>query len=281
MTGQSLRNIIFLSCSFLFSSTAIAGQMQETKFDWAKPQSFKIEVSKGNVFDLNFSDNLFKIAVSKQKLQILIDNTKPDNDFVGTGLVRVGDFNFDGYNDIAIDTGIGYGGVNVFSRVFFWQPSNGQPNEGQFSQGLDISNFGLNAAKKELTSDYKSGPFHYQDSYRFDAQGVYKYKEIISPGPVEVVSFFNRAGKRIKRVLVDPSRENQDNYSPATLSIAEKTYLYSKPVEDGKTKAYLIKGDKVEMLDVSEYPYQWYKIRYKGKKTLVRWIKTNAVDDGY
>jgi len=259
----------------------VAGQMNETKFDWAKPQSFKISITKDKILNLSFSDNLFKVAVSKQKLQILIDNTKPDNDFFGKGLVRVGDLNFDGYNDLAIDTGNGYGGVNIFSRVFFWQPSNGQPNEGQFSQGLDLSNFALDIAKKELTSEYKSGPFHYQNSYKFDAQGPYKYKELISPGPVEIVSFFSRAGKRIKRVLVDPNRQNQEVYTPATLSIAKKTYLYSKPIVDAKTKAYLIKGDKVKMLDVSEYPYQWYKVRYKGKKTLVRWIKTNSVDDGY
>ncbi len=264
-----------------FIKVANAQQMSQTQFDWSKPQDFKVAVTKDKVLKLTYGDNLFKVAVSKQKLQILIDNTKPDNDFVGTGLVRVGDLNFDGYNDLAIDTGIGYGGVNVFSRVFFWQPSNGQPNTGQFSDGLDISNFGLNTAKKYLTSEYKSGPFHYQVSYKFDAQGPYKYKEIVGPGPVAIVSFFSRSGKRIKRILVDPNRLSQDDYTPAILSIAEKTYLYSKPVEEAKTKAYLIKGDKVTMLDVSEYPYQWYKVRYEGKKPLVRWIKTDAVDDGY
>ncbi len=281
MPHYYLRFCAGIFASLLFVNSATSAEMQETKFDWSKPQTFKVQVSKNQTFDLTFSNNLFKIAIGKQKLQILLDNTKPDNDFAGTGLVRIGDLNFDGYNDIAIDTSIGYGGVNVFSRIFFWQPSNGQPNKGQFSEGLDISNFGLDTATKELTSDYKSGPFHYRDSYRFDAQGPYKYKEIVSPGPVEIVSFFNREGKRIKRILADTTRENLNDYTPAVLSIVEKTFLYSKPVEDAKTKAYLIKGDKVEMLDVSEYPYRWYKIRYKGKKTLVRWIKTNAVDNGY
>ena len=57
-----------------------------------------------------------------------------------------------------------------------------------------------------------------------------------------------------------------------------KTYLHKIP--NKKTKMYLIKGDKVTLLDekTDASGQKWYFINYKGKKELNMWIKAEAVD---
>jgi len=62
------------------------------------------------------------------------------------------------------------------------------------------------------------------------------------------------------------------------LFIKNKSYLYKIP--NKKTKMYLIKGDKVTLLDekTDDLGQKWYFINYKGKKELNMWIKAEAVD---
>jgi len=57
-----------------------------------------------------------------------------------------------------------------------------------------------------------------------------------------------------------------------------KAHLYRSP--NIKTKMYLIKGDKVTILDekTDASGQKWYFINYKGKKELNMWIKAEAVD---
>ncbi|MCF6190292.1 MAG: hypothetical protein L3J51_07430 [Cocleimonas sp.] len=63
---------------------------------------------------------------------------------------------------------------------------------------------------------------------------------------------------------------------PAYIDI--KSYLYKSP--NKPTKMYLIKGDKVTLLDeeTDNSGQKWYFINYKGKKDLNMWIKAEAVD---
>ena len=63
---------------------------------------------------------------------------------------------------------------------------------------------------------------------------------------------------------------------PASIGI--KTYLFQSP--NKPTKMYLVKGDKVTLLDekTDDSNQKWYFINYKGKKDLNMWIKAEAVD---
>ncbi|MDG2959675.1 hypothetical protein P7L91_02285 [Bisgaard Taxon 10/6] len=57
-----------------------------------------------------------------------------------------------------------------------------------------------------------------------------------------------------------------------------KQYLYNEPSK--RTNMYLIKGDKVIILDkkTDNSGQKWYFINYKGKKDINMWIKAEAVD---
>lgn len=55
----------------------------------------------------------------------------------------------------------------------------------------------------------------------------------------------------------------------------KKQYLYNKPNKESKTKMYLIKGDKVEILIEKD---DWIYILYKGEKDIKAWIPKSALE---
>ena len=63
-----------------------------------------------------------------------------------------------------------------------------------------------------------------------------------------------------------------------SLVIKRKAYLYKAP--NNKTRMYLIKGDKVTLLNkqTDASGKKWYFVYYKGKQKLNMWIKAEAVD---
>jgi len=68
-----------------------------------------------------------------------------------------------------------------------------------------------------------------------------------------------------------------NHHKNAVINIG-KQYLYSEPSRI--TNMYLIKGDKVTILDekTDDSGQKWYFINYKGKKDINMWIKAEAVD---
>lgn len=89
---------------------------------------------------------------------------------------------------------------------------------------------------------------------------------------LKITKKFNIDGKLIDRKSVFTKKD-------VRFLIKQKTYLYSNPLEENKTKMYLIKGDSVTLLD-EEFggDQQWYLIKYKGGKELIKWIKSEGID---
>lgn len=60
--------------------------------------------------------------------------------------------------------------------------------------------------------------------------------------------------------------------------VLDKAYLYNS--NSSKSNMYLIKGDKVTILDekIDESGKKWYLINYKGKKDINMWLKSDAID---
>ena len=64
------------------------------------------------------------------------------------------------------------------------------------------------------------------------------------------------------------------------VQLSKKSYLYSKPKSNMQTKTYLVRGDKVSLLDeqIDDTGQDWLKINYKGRKNLTIWIKAEAIE---
>jgi hypothetical protein len=85
----------------------------------------------------------------------------------------IGDFNFDGYQDIVVLEGNGYGGVNLFYRVWLWQHE--QKIFREFA--TSISNPVLNSQGRMLISGQRSGPRWQQTVFTANSGKLVPYAE--------------------------------------------------------------------------------------------------------
>ena len=121
--------------------------------------------------------------------------------------------------------------------------------------------------------------WHYYKRYRFLDGKPYEYLDSILVVPcVEKITLKKPNGK-INKALVGFYDQEKDSLEPDIRTIAkDRVYLYDKPEEGAKTKMYIIKGDEITLLDLSGDYYEWILIRYKGKKHIEKWIKTDDLD---
>ncbi|WP_210432910.1 hypothetical protein [Rodentibacter caecimuris] len=73
--------------------------------------------------------------------------------------------------------------------------------------------------------------------------------------------------------------EVNNSYLVPDFYIKSKSYLYSSPDEKNKTKMYLVKRDRIKIINESiNNDIRWFFINYKGKKEINMWIKADSVD---
>ncbi|MBN6067231.1 hypothetical protein HYE54_00100 [Aggregatibacter actinomycetemcomitans] len=102
-------------------------------------------------------------------------------------------------------------------------------------------------------------------------------KLLLNKGDV-VKSEYSLEGKSVVR-KGDVFLEIDNNYLDPYFDMRLKSYLYSKPDITYKSNMYLIKGDRIRVMD--EYINNgvlWYFINYKGKKEINMWIKADSID---
>lgn len=115
--------------------------------------------------------------------------------------------------------------------------------------------------------------------------GCIKIDEIKS----NFTSFFEYDKNRDNWFLTKTVENNKTIKEDKTLSInyliipikyfvikIEKQYLYSNPNNGSKTKIYLLKNDKIEILKEEN---NWLYILYKGKKEIKAWIPKSSIEE--
>lgn len=85
----------------------------------------------------------------------------------------------------------------------------------------------------------------------------------------------NKSAKKV----VEPYLIEFIDGSTQNASVIKKTFLYSLPDESSKTKAYLIEGDKIKVIQFSKNN-QWINVGYVTSKgaPLIAWIKSDAIE---
>jgi hypothetical protein len=86
------------------------------------------------------------------------------------------DVNFDGYNDVGVFTSTGYAGVNNYYDFSIYNPKTSAFEKS--SVLVEISNPTVDATKKQVTSNQRSGPQWYADTFQFNGSTFVK----VSPG---------------------------------------------------------------------------------------------------
>jgi hypothetical protein len=76
------------------------------------------------------------------------------------------DINFDGHNDLAMLTGIGYGGVNMFYDYYIFNPSTDKFEKSDILSGIGNPEF--DKSERKISSSYRSGPQWHSELYVFN-----------------------------------------------------------------------------------------------------------------
>src|SRR5690606_38208810 len=59
--------------------------------------------------------------------------------------------------------------------------------------------------------------------------------------------------------------------------LVSRSYFFSDPNQDTPRSAYLVKGDRAEIMDISG---EWYHVRYQGvSSTTEGWMPSSAFED--
>ena len=177
-------------------------QKAQAKIDWEK-MHIEITVGKEKVSFPDVSDEMM------------------DREGFESAKVTFSDINFDGYTDIGVPVGIGYGGVNVFADWYLYSPRN-HSYEKVLSE---VSNLETDKKEKVLISEMKSGQGIFHEWYRINRDGKpYLIIEArTSPGKEEFETAYKAKGVRIK---------------------VPKSHFYDF-LNGKKLNSYLVRGDKV------------------------------------
>ncbi|HIE5095728.1 SH3 domain-containing protein [Stenotrophomonas maltophilia] len=206
------------------------------------------------------------------------------------------DVDFDGYPELVARASVGM--VNEAVAVYRFDPGSGgfhalqAETHGKDSCG-DLMGLSVDAATRTLTSSCRSGPMWYTDQYRFAGPKLYLYRsesvlmlgdtlnaalhwvQTDEQGPLAVWRSYDAAGHVLESAIADglgappegPLRGQQASV------LATRLFLFDQPGASS-TRRYLVRGDRVEMLDEQD---GWVKLRYRSPKLgpLVGWINVN------
>ncbi len=160
-----------------------------------------------------------------------------------TDEVVFGDFNFDGTIDIGVLEGVGYGGVNLFYRLYLYDKIAGKLVQFKTS----VSNPTLLTKQKLLISAQRSGPRWYQTVYRSDAGNLIRVyeAEMLNHPTLWGVAEYDAGDKLVAQRVLDGDTLERDPTSKAPPDVQLKAGECSDRVRAGK-KA---EPAKVEVLD--------------------------------
>ncbi|WP_156465475.1 SH3 domain-containing protein [Pseudomonas sp. Leaf48] len=119
----------------------------------------------------------------------------------------------------------------------------------------------------ELTSVKRDGPFSVIETYMIE-QGELHRNQTREPinSDLEKVTNFNRQGKEEFSIKFLGT-----NISANACVDASRAYLSNSPSAADVTKAYIVKGDRVSILD-SANNGEWFKVRYHGGHITDGWL---------
>ena len=228
----------------------------------------EFDLTKGQKASIDIDSKSITVTIGKDRIELKKPSEFEDMESLSNSiyesLITIDDYNFDGYSDIGILTGVGYGGVNIFRDYHFYDPKNNV-----YHKYLEeVSNLEIKGTI--LIGDVRSGLSHYEIQYKVKDKKPYKSLEKEEFGFADYVMEFDDKGKVIKSY-----------YVPTHLKIVtKKAYFYSESSEDKKTKSYVVKGDKVKIVEIGIATFPWIKIEYQGTKGAYKgWIKLENVDE--
>lgn len=239
------------------------------------------------------ADGAIEIATNRMRQPQQLQGASDEE---GRSRLDHADYNFDGYEDLASRASAGQ--VNETVVVHLYDAGSGAFRELKAPANTNASCEGFwslmpDAKHRTLTSSCRSGPMWYSDVYQYDGNQLYLYRsmrlayletekleqvlslEAEDDGPPAVWSTYDPAGKVLENAisdgLVSPAHGIPLRGNPARV-VPSRLPLYAH-AGDSSTGRYLVKGDRVELLDVDE---GWLQVRYKNpsRGPIIGWVQS-------
>jgi hypothetical protein len=258
---------------------------------WAAPQAYPV--------DQGFNLTLVLRAGSSERVQISLAQGASEvivrlanrtqrlrvgtvaEDFQPRGSVLIADVNFDGWLDVLTPASTGYGGVNYFFDVYTFNPraSRFEWLELPGGDGPQACNPEPRPRERILLTNCKSGPAYYTTDYRFltGKPYVYRSSEMFPFGGFKSddllfkVRVFDPRGRQMRTLWTDDPAIEQ----PAVRVVTQaRLFLHERPDRASQMRTFIVRGDRVAILDVLETNTLWVKVAYQSRKLgrLVRWV---------
>jgi len=232
------------------------GLNQSKEFTIIEGKMAKIEVINSSLYVL------FGMA-TKQKITDLNRNIVIISSGKEFELFILEDYNFDGFIDIAVLVDIGLMGVNIFYDYYLYD----QDKKKYIKSISNISNLRVNKENRELISSMKLKNSYLTTVYKIINFTPYlaMKREAFMQNGLEKIQIFDENGILQKKSII-PKYDKVKS---------EKAYFYKTP-NGAKTKRYIIKNDRVKLLDI-DMKNKMVFIEFKGKKNFLQWIKLETI----
>lgn len=221
------------------------------KLDQPFSQQVKLDADKSVMLVFQGKESL-EVRFGAKSHQLPLESVASETMPEARGEVLVEDFDFDGRKDVAVPTGIGYGGVNVFYQVY-------RLNEQlePFPRDWALCNPEFSYADKTVLSNSRSGPFWYGTDYRFQKGRPWVWRKrlpvTLGDDLLTLFEVYEPQGKLISaRLSASPSE-----LLPATLKLSSPAAVFLQPGSRG-TRGMLKSGKTVTLDLVQEWSQRAY-----------------------
>ncbi|MCS4278601.1 XAC2610-related protein [Stenotrophomonas rhizophila] len=260
----------------------------------ADPARLQLEVAAGVQVQATLQDDggIAVVLAPSGKRQVLPGVTDAD----GNARLSAEDVDFDGYPELVARAAVGM--VNEAVAVYRYVPARQElvalaPIPNDRAQCGDLMGLTVEEDNRTLSSSCRSGPMWYVDQYRYDGGRLYLYRaermlmldDVLEPyvfvkqtadsGPLAVWSTFDPDGNVLETAIGDGLETPRAGSPLLRISghvMVARLPLYSQP-GDATTKRYLVRDDRVELLDERD---GWVQVRYDNptRGAVLGWVNT-------
>jgi len=122
-----------------------------------------LSVSGNNLLVIKEGKTIQTLTLSEDALSVL----SMENPYINEQRFIINqDVNFDGHTDVALLTGVGYGGVNIVYDYYIFNPITSKLEKSDAL--LQVSNPAIDISAKKITSSSRSGPQWYSQTFQWN-----------------------------------------------------------------------------------------------------------------
>lgn len=244
--------ILFLLSLLLFSPHTMAIEPAPVAISLEHDHSFLLTQQ----VQLSQQDNKITLRCANQMLTF-------EQDGMGDTKSTVERYDYPHFSLLTLPVSSGYGGVNIFHRLVKLVG-----NDCSLATNDEIANPELMSDKIE--SSMKSGPRYTDRTYQLNADG----KLTLISERENYADFCIETLHPAKIAAIGCDSKLPDIY--LTVGVARASF-YASAKSEKPQKSYLIKGDRVHLLDFS-FPHARYKVAFHGKIVTTGWIDAADID---